>query len=184
MMFTQVNTIEIGWDEDCDNSLHKNTFINCGKITSLSHAFYATTFKSKSRLFSPSVDSEGIVTSDDGLFSPLTSLTNMQRMFSDKLFYADRYLFRRYGTGMYKITNMDRLRFFVLVDDVNGMSKPIDETSLLNNLDLLDEYNKFGNFKDFFVNLPSVSSLFAFANGTAIINFDLTGELKCPATIY
>ena len=184
MMFTQVRTIEIGWDEDCDNSLHKNTFINCGKITSLSHTFYDTTFKSKSRLFSPSVDSEGTVTANDGLFSPLVSLTNMQRMFSDKLFYADRYLFRRYGTGMYKITNMDRLRFFVLVDDVNGMSKPIDETNLLNNLDLLDKYNKFGNFKDFFVNLPSVSSLFAFANGTAIINFDLTGELKCPATVY
>lgn len=174
-MFNKVNTINFSWTDTCDNSLHRNTFINCAKVTSLDHCFYQCVLGSF-RIFSPDHQGEEI-TNDNGLFSPLVNCTNLSIIFNQASLYSDRFQFRR-KSGNYKINNLDYYNIKLMVDDVNKLSTPPNNTYLQSN------YQTIGNFNRYFENLPNISSLNSFAKKTQIINYNLTTDLLCPAISY
>lgn len=174
-MFRNIKTIKFGWTDSCDNSLNRNTFVNCGNVTSLNCCFYgsvASTF----RIFSPDHDSDS-VTNDNGLFSPLVNCTNLSYIFSGAQLHGDRFQFRRKSKD-YKISNLDNWQVYLAVENVNTLSSPPDTQYLSKN------YETVGNFNGYFLNLPNIALLNGFVTGTQLINYDLTGDLSCPATSY
>lgn len=177
-MFDGLHTTLFGWSSSCDNSPNRNMFINCKNVSNLSYCFYRCSFASIFRLFSPT--NNGVtVTNDDGLFSPLINVSTVYDMFNNYPTYGDRFQFRR-KSGNYQLNNFGYWNIALMVDDINSMSSPPSTSASF----LLSNYDTVGNFNLFFQNLPKVSSLFGFAYGTSFINYDLTDDLKCPATSY
>lgn len=174
-MFEGLSTTLFGWSSSCDNSPNRNMFINCGEVTNLSMCFYRCKFDSPFRLFSPSNDGNTI-TEDNGLFSPLINVTSVNDMFNNCSTYGDRFQFRRI-TGDYKLQNFAYWNIKLMVNDINGMNKPPSVGSFVPD-------DTVGNFNLFFSNLPNVQSLYGFAHNALFINYDSTGELKCPAISY
>lgn len=174
-MFRSVDTIEFGWTDSCDNSLNRNTFVNCGNITNLDHCFYKSTIE-PFRIFSPDHDNDSVI-NDNGLFSPLVNCTNLNWIFDGVQLYGDRFQFRR-KSGNYQIDNLDNWKVYMAVNNINSLSSPPDLQYLSQN------YETIGNFNGYFLNLPNIDSLNGFVRGTQLINYDLTGDLLCPATSY
>lgn len=149
------------------------------------------------KLLSPYVVN-GEILKDNGLFSPLTDLKNMEGMWANTPIVVDRYLFRR-KTGNYKIQNINHFFPDVILNKLDEtteaaiVNKGVVET-------IKDQKNKFpsksvvdianelyGNLTDFFKNLPNVysssyldstgSTVYAgsgciFHSGNSYINFD------------
>lgn len=174
-MFQNIPTLELGWTETCDNSLNRNTFINCGNVISLKSCFYGCSMN-PFRIFSPDHDDNSVL-DDNGLFSPLVNCTGMSLIFNGEPLYGDRFQFRRKSDN-YKISNLDYWNISLAVDNVNNLSSPPDISYLGSN------YSTIGNFNSYFANLPNILSLSRFAQNTQIINYDLTDQLSCPATSY
>lgn len=174
-MFRSVDTIEFGWTDSCDNSLNRNTFVNCGNITNLDYCFYKSTIE-PFRIFSPDHDNDSVI-NDNGLFSPLVNCTNLNWIFDGVQLYGDRFQFRR-KSGNYQIDNLDNWKVYMAVNNINSLSSPPDLQYLSQN------YETIGNFNGYFLNLPNIDSLNGFVRGTQLINYDLTGDLLCPATSY
>lgn len=177
-MFDSLRTTLFGWSSSCDNSPNRNMFVNCKNVTNLSSCFSRCSFSSPFRLFSPTHNSVS-VTSDDGLFSPLINVVSIHGMFNNYPTYGDRFQFRR-KSGNYQISNFTYWNISLMLDDINSLASPpvFDTTFIAAN------YDTIGNFNLFFYNLPKVSSINGFAYGTQFVNYDLTGDLKCPATTY
>ncbi len=178
-MFNDVKDLSIvSWTKNCDNSFNRNMFINCGNVTNLTQCFYRTPL-GLFRVFSPSHTSEGEITADDGLFSPLVNCIHVNRIFGDNDFYGDRLQFRR-KEGDYKLEDLKYLNIRLLIDDVNSYphDPPEDSGSLFT------IYESIGNYNGFFNNLPHVTSVYRFSYSARLINWDLTGELLCPAFQY
>lgn len=99
-----------GYVADGDNSGHKGNnpnrymFWGCDKISSVVNWFSTGVVWLKS----PTVDSAGNVSRDNGLFSPLTGLTYYYNMFGSNLIYS-RYLWRR-KDGKYAVQSMQYMR--------------------------------------------------------------------------
>ena len=146
--------MELGWTETCDNSLNRNTFINCGNVTSLDYCFYDCSMNTF-RVFSPDHDDNSVL-DDNGLFSPLVNCTGMTLIFSGLSLYGDRFQFRR-KSGNYKINGLNYWRIRLAVDNINNLSSPPDISYLGAN------YSTIGNFNSYFDNLPNISSLSGFA---------------------
>ena len=149
------------------------------------------------KLLSPYVVN-GEILKDNGLFSPLTDLKDMEGMWANTPIVIDRYLFRR-KTGNYKIQNINHFFPDVILNKLDEtteaaiVNKGVVET-------IKDQKNKFpsksvvdianelyGNLTDFFKNLPNVysssyldskgSTVYAgsgciFHSGNSYINFD------------
>lgn len=176
-MFQRLRNKLFGWTSECDNSPNRNMFINCGNVTSLAYCFYQCTFESAFRLFSPN-HNENTITKNNGLFSPLTSVTSLYDMFNNQSTYGDRFQFRRTNDN-YKITGFEYWNIKLMVDDINNMESPPDINYLKNN------YQTAGNFDLFFQNLSKVKTLYGFAYNTSFINYDLLQNgLNCPAYSY
>ena len=136
------------------------------------------------KLLSPYVVN-GEILKDNGIFSPLTDLKDMEAMWANTPFVMDRYLFRR-KTGDYKIQNINH--FFP-----NMILNRLDETTERDIIEskgggftildtIKDQKSKFpskstvdianglyGNLTDFFKNLPDVySSSYVDGTGTTI----------------
>nr|DAR23165.1 MAG TPA: hypothetical protein [Caudoviricetes sp.] len=134
--------------------MNRNTFINCGNVTSLDYCFYDCSMN-PFRVFSPDHDSNSVL-NDNGLFSPLVNCTGMSLIFDWKPLYGDRFQFRRKSDN-YKISNLDYWNISLAVDNVNNLSSPPDISYLGSN------YSTIGNFNSYFANLPNILSLSGFA---------------------
>lgn len=172
-MFLLCPNINFSFSEQCDNSPHRKTFVNCAEITSISYMFYSTG-SSEFRIYSPSHDEAGNITADDGLFSPLRKAESIERCFGA---YAavDRYMLRTTG-WQYKINTMD-YTYGVIVDDVAKLTKYPDDQYILDNI------HTAGNLNKFFYDVPDIRNLCLVFNDTPFINYDLTDEMYCPATV-
>ena len=163
------------WDESGEVSPNKYMFKRNAKLKKLNGCF-ETSFGSKVspfRIFSPTV-SGGIITSNDGLFSPLVSLEDMSWMFNGYSFYADRYTFRRADKNQYSITAMTGFSPRIVVDNVNSISLS-DVTLDFTNVSKLVKY---GNLEGYFNNLDHVTVLNGFLSSTAYIDYNTMNDNK------
>ena len=156
-------------------------------VVSARFAFsYSTDRDSAIRLYSPHVI-DGEVIRDNGLYSPLTDLKNMEGMWANCKFVSDRFLFRR-RTGNYKLQNINH---FFPTAIINNLKESTDESFVLpkgTNTDLkavVENYRRrfsnttkssieivnelFGDLTDFFKNLPDIySSSYVDSNGVTV----------------
>lgn len=153
-----------------DNSFSKYTFTDAEQITSL-QATFVNCVKSDDHSFlvlkSPTHNNSGVVTANDGLFSPLTKLTNFNYTFGYITnILIDRFLFRRTNSTQYAITNLSSLSPRYIVDDVTKYENVsgLDELSKI--LTINDEgtptfiTTNCGNLTGFYENLGNVSYSF------------------------
>jgi hypothetical protein len=89
---------------ETNNNPDIRLFENCSAVTSLSWCFGQNASSRHIYLKSPTIEN-GIVTEDDGLFSPLINCTSLTAIFNSYSYVVDKYLFRR-KTNNYKITSL------------------------------------------------------------------------------
>ena len=134
------------WTTTVDNSPDYRMFTNCGKVESMTYAFYPNSSGGVIRFKSP--DNNGVsVTTDNGLFSPLVKLKTWTRVFN-YTGVIDRFLFRRTTNTSYDISSIDS--FFqnaYIVDNANTVTRS-NATELT---------NTGGNLSGFFTNLQKIS---------------------------
>lgn len=159
-MFRELTTTKFNWDENVDNSPHKNTFINCGKVTTISGCFFSIC--SNIRIFSPT-HSENNVLKDDGLFSPLINCTNISTLFFGGILNIDRFIFRR-TTGVYKFSNLSYL------SNINNVTNDINTLNFANSK--IIDVNISGNFIDIFKDTTFVTNINGFGINNLFINYD------------
>lgn len=158
------------------NSFDRYMFYKCSKITSFSGSNY--NFRTGATvLFSPSFNSStGEVIVDNGLFSPLTGLTRLQR-FSSGSTYFSRYLLRRKEGNYSNLQNITYCNTFTLErDDIDSIS---NLTGLTQRSNIISNINKVGNMTDFFKNTPNIQNISNSFNMT-VLNYD---TLQFPNTI-
>lgn len=172
-MFYGCSNINIKLSED--RRLSKYTFINCGNFTSIKELFRQT--NSVVAIESPSHTSDGVITENDGLLSPLVNLNNFNLVFYGNTIYLDRFAFRR-KSGSYKIQEISFLSPDIIVDDISQIKETPNTTYLLNN------YETIGNLNNFFINLSNLTYLRGFIDSTQLINWKTTNNMACPAIVY
>lgn len=159
------------WTSSVDNSPYRHMFHYCGNVTSIVEPFYGSC--GYYRIFSPTVDSNGDVTADDGLFSPLTSLINLNWI-AQGTYVADNYVFRR-ASGNYSITSLNYFTPVLLVKNVNTIEFIVNNDSSRLSYILADNnYLSCGSLKNFFNNIPSVTSIEALFADTFFVNYNLS----------
>lgn len=169
--FRSLRNTLFNWTSSVDNSPNKYMFYYCGNVTSMTMPFYGSC--GYYRIVSPTRNASGAITADDGLFSPLTSLTSLNWE-ADGTYISDNYVFRRLS-GSYALTSIDYFYPRLLVKNVNAITEYLDvndTTSLINYLMTDNNYKYCGNLTKFFENTPNVSSITAFMSGTMYINYD------------
>ena len=126
------------------NCPNRYMFYGCSKIISFGDYTISTSNSVKTRLLSPSHDSNGEVLCDNGLFSPLTRLGYVGQFISAGTIYISRFLFRR-KTGSYPITS-----FRNFVTDV--VHENVDTETTQTNINNVSDENLqlLGNFTGFF----------------------------------
>ena len=144
------------WTNECDNSPHVKMFEHCTHVQSM---YYFISGYGTIRLKSPSHTSS-IVTADDGLFSPLTSLITFRWPFNGYNYVIDRFCFRR-NSGNYQITEFGDFRPYSIVNDVNNIS--------LN--DIITYDSGLGDLTGFFTNLQSISGIVRGIFNSYFINY-------------
>lgn len=167
-LFYRCGNIDYSWTNSCDNSLNRKTFINCGNVTNMYYAIPGIT--KPTRFFSPTHNST-TVTADDGLFSPLINCTDISGdnlngpgFLNASQGVMDRFFFRR-ANGNYKLQKIQNQVTKWMVDNVNTMQYvPTDA-------DLINYYESWGNFTDFFKNMPDVTDYSGFNCGYYFVNF-------------
>lgn len=166
-----------------NKTIHKNTFIKCGNVTSIYGLFRDSV--NTLVLLSPTHNGTG-VTADDGLFSPLVKCTSMQTTFySAANIYCDRFLFRR-TSGNYQLTNISYFWPKLVLDNVHTFLSNSSVNTNLNSLNsnsiqyITSNLNTCGNIKEFFNNCPSINQINGFLHNTLYINFTTTGTLGIP----
>ena len=179
--FMSLSKAPFSWSSSADNSPNRYMFKWCPKVTSLYQTFYGGN-NNYIRLFTPTVttDDEGNETiTDNGLFSPLIdTLANVQYIFSGYTIMTNRYLFR-HSSKDYKLP-VESLNVFtvsVMYEDSNttGYTKPSEGTPPTTNIE------KYGNFTDFYKNLPNIGNkaLTAHMSGLWFLDVDTLRDVPC-----
>lgn len=181
-------TMSIDTDNDVvyNNSLHVKTFKKCNNVTSLAWAF--RDIGSRFIIYSPSTDSVGNVTADDGLFSPLVNCTNFSGLFFGNTYLIDRFVFRRKPltnevANVYNIKVLDWFTPTAIINNANVNNIP--KISTISDAELLlylknavsnptAVLSTTGNLSGFFTNFKSklLSSINYLFYNTNYINFD------------
>lgn len=127
---------------------------------------------------------DGVVVRDNGLFSPLVDLKNMDGMWANDEFVVDRFLFRR-RSGNYKIQNINHFFPSAILNNLKEsteLSRVISGGDILNPSTVVKKYKEetastktsieivnelYGDLTDFFKNLPDIySSSYVDSNGS------------------
>lgn len=157
------------------NNPNRYLFYRSNKITYLNECFRINVPNISVKLYSPSINDNGEVVEDNGLFSPLTELIDASYIFIGYNYYADRYLFRR-KNGNYPIVNLRGFNPRLIVDNVNdlGNSHP---TLDISNIDMI---SKCGNLTDFFKNINGKITEIGIMFNTLMVDYD---TITLPATV-
>lgn len=174
--FSRLKQNPFYWTTSVDNSPNRNMFAKAVNLTDLSDCFMSATNSSATptyiRLFSPTREDEDI-TVDDGLFSPLTKLQSISRMFTGYTYVIDRFLFRR-KEGNYALRNLNWFQPRLVYDEVSTSGYiPLSSSSLASGV--MNNTDAYGNMTDFFKNLPDFGksgNVCNFINSTMVINYD------------
>ena len=183
MFYSSKNSSYGRFDDSTGNSPNRYMFAKCSNITNFSSLFWDCG-SNKIRLYSPTVV-DGSVTANDGLFSPLTSTTNIANIFGSYYTVIDRFIFRRTDNTQYKITNMARFFAHLITEDSATTPIPSNALEAYNNLD------KYGNLSNFFYNLGNlsdtsngnISGIAGFGYGTLFMDYTKTINFKIPSGI-
>ena len=144
-----------------NNNIDSKTFINCGNVTSVSFIFgYNTNYVYYK---SPTI-TNGTVSDDNGLMSPLINATDISGMFYGGTYYCDRFIFRR-NSGNY---SANTLNFF---NPVACFNTPVNDTESAIT-QALSNIENCGNLTGFFNNLPNLTSIGGLFNNVNYINYD------------
>ena len=167
---------KFSWTASVDNSPNRLMFAKCGNVT---NAYSLAPGSGLIRLYSPDHNEYDEITSNNGLFSPLTNIQNVSSIFTGYTVVADRFLFRR-TTSNYQITSFSDFGIARMVDNVNTIAFGNADSfghyvTYLNN-NGLDITEKFGNLDGFFTNLPSVGEMYGFLN-LEYINFSTISHI-------
>ena len=177
-MFYGVNNSSYGkfyWNDDIDNSPKREMFVNCSNLTSLSGCFHLVNHSG--RLFSPTNNGTNVI-EDDGLFSPLTKLTDLTYIFSSTNIYIDRFIFRR-KQGDYKISELYRFNPSIILSNINEAEyDDVTANSLTES-----SIEKYGNLSGFFENLPNVNNITGFMASSKFVNYNTTTNFKFPSGV-
>lgn len=150
------------FDYRIGNNIDKRIFSNCGNVTSATWLFG----RRSHRLYlqSPTV-SNNTVTANDGLFSPLVNVKNINAMFYGATYYCDRFLFRRTTGSTYSI---EQMTYFAPNACFNNPVSPTSSaiTTALENIE------NTGNLTEFFNNLPLLTTIYGIFNDVNYINYN------------
>ena len=184
-MFSSLATtnLDFGYSSN-NNSLNKNTFINCKKVTAVSGLFYNTKLTNTSypylRIVSPTKNSDN-TWNDDGLLSPLKNVTSFGTywILYDKSFICDRNIFAG-STNFSKLTTL----YFspaLIVEDINSATSS-NYTSTIRlissygdnnyNISSTDE-GKMGNINGIFKNCTALTTFMGFNSPNSYIKLGL-----------
>ena len=155
-----------------EKNIDKRIFTNCGAVTNVSflfgyktHRVYLTSPTTQEVYDSETGITDRVPTADDGLFSPLTSVTNLSSVFYNGVYYCDKSVFRRLS-GNYAITNLTRFK------PEACFNYPVNPTSADITAALEDRQNNTGDLYNFFNNLPSLTTIHGSFNGINYINYN------------
>lgn len=146
-----------------DNSPHRKMFINCTNVTYIGYMFTIDTISSSPLpviLYSPTVNSAGTVTEDNGLFSPLAKLQSITLLFgrsaTSNNFIIDKYVFRR-KSGKYVMTTIED---FCPIRICNNISTLLNTPASYSTYLTLSSTNTnyFGDMADFFKDFAAFGS--------------------------
>lgn len=159
-----------------DNSPHRNMFWWCGNVTSIDALFFNIQEPDEDyprffRVFSPTE------AGDDGLFSPLVSLTSMSEAFVGYKYVIDKNCFRR--STDFKITDMTGFNPVLICDGIND--KQFINLPHYSNVSVINDTN-VGNLDGFFTNLPNLTSStydFLWSN---VINYSTISNIPSGVT--
>lgn len=175
-MFYLASNIKFQKTTQADNSPNRYMFKLAKNVISLKMTLTGS-WGNSAVLYSPHFSGDQ-VTVDDGLFSPLVdSLVDLRDLWTGQINGVyDRFLFR-HSSKNYKIRDISYLlnsTNCVIVDNTNQLSSSeVFNTATTNNLDESFRLNptRFGNLKDFFKNLTSVSNI-SISIGGNYIDYD------------
>lgn len=160
------------FDYRIGNNIDTRTFINCQNVVSLAmlfgrreHYIYLT---------SPKV-TNGVVTEDNGLFSPLINATNISGVFYNAHYYCDRFVFRR-ANEKYAIKEMAWFNPIACFNtSINSTNSAI--TTALSNID------NTGNLTGFFNDFSQLTTIYGIFNGINYINYNKVFKIPSGCTI-
>lgn len=183
MFYNGLNSTYGRFNDSTGNSPNRNMFAKCTNVISVSSMFWGCG-SNTIRVYSPTVE-DGVVTANDGLFSPLTSVTNIANIFGQYYTVVDRFVFRRTDSTQYKITNMARFFISLIAEDAATTTVPSSAYEAYTNL----QY--YGNLSNFFVNLQnlsdtsdgSISGIAGLGYGTLFMDYTKTINFKIPSGI-
>lgn len=177
-------------DELYINSMHRNTFINCGNVTNLIYAFRGT--GTRQFLYSPkhtggngtSSTETSTLTDNNGLFTPLIKCTSIGAAFYGCYYVIDRFLFRRNDDEKFSITDMTFFEPAAIIDDTNAMDQHEGNISLSTAASIWDAitgtpssmtgklWGFFKDFKGMSTTNSAIEDPVGMFYGTSYINFD------------
>lgn len=183
MFYGGQNEIYGRFNDSNGNSPNRYMFAKCTSAINLSFLFWGNE-SNKIRIYSPTVEN-GVVTADDGLFSPLINATNIQGIFGQYYTVVDRFVLRRSDSTQYNIINMARFYMNLIVEDASTTSIPSNATEAYLNKE------NYGNLSNFFINLQKlvdksnggVSGIAGLGYGTLFIDYTRTKNFKIPLGI-
>lgn len=183
MFYNGLNSTYGRFNDSNGNSPNRYMFAKCTNVTNLSSLFWGNG-SNTIRVYSPTVEG-GVVTADDGLFSPLTKATNISHIFGQYYTVVDRFVFRRSDSTQYKISNMARFYISLIVEDASTTSIPSNALEAYLNM------QNYGNLSNFFVNLQnladtsngSISGIAGLGYGTLFMDYTKTINFKIPSGI-
>lgn len=165
------------FDWSTGNQPNRYMFYGCSMITSFTYTFSTKDSKDlkaseySTFLYSPTVEN-GVVTADDGLFSPLIKLSSIGHMF--EYIVCSKYLFHR-KNGTYPITTLgERVERIYDSDKEGEVYSNMSDTSFL-----MNNYSKIGNYDGFFDYMPNLENIASFGSSD-FVNFS---KLVIPATV-
>lgn len=167
------NAIYGKFDITTGNNIDKRIFTNCAAVTSLGSAFYGASHNMY--LQSPTVNNQGVVTVDDGLFSPLVNVTSIDSIFSSgSSFYIDKYFFRRTSNQSYALKNIRLFR------PATCFNAPVEEDiTTINNLK--GDLTETGDLSGFFTNLGNLTNMNGALSGLSYIDYN--GSFQIPSGV-
>lgn len=169
--FRNLQTPIFTWTSSADNSPYRGMFHYCTNLVSVTEPFYGS--GGYYRIFSPTRNSGGAITADDGLFSPLQNATSIDWIASGT-YIADNFAFRRLS-GNYSFTTINYFTPVLIVEDVNTMSFLANsDAARLSYVLSGTNYNKCGSLRNFFQNIPSVSNILGLFADTFYVNYGLS----------
>lgn len=131
-------------------------------------------------LASPTIDSDGNVSENNGFFSHTLNLSTLSSMFDRWNIISDRYLFRLKGQNFTAIKSFDWFNITYIVNDYRTVNSLKDCENIFNSP---EKESKLGNLTNFFLNMPNLDRV-AFTLNLAFLNFDTTVTLASKAKIY